>query len=209
MQADGAIRHRVAEARTLDDPQVPAEEYAFHFLSGRPSLDLVATIGERWRRAFERLRQPEDLARWPVEAGLGGEAPRVLRGDLERARWLRAAIARVVFDWVDGRTLPARDVAVLNEAAARPDVVEALAVTGEPVVPARASIGSVLSTVARDAIDLVTSEDPRRVRECGAEDCSLLFWDASRPGRRRWCSMAGCGNRVKTSRYRHRQAVTR
>ncbi|MDX1510605.1 MAG: CGNR zinc finger domain-containing protein [Nitriliruptorales bacterium] len=198
----------MAESRA-DAGDVPADEYAFHFLSGRPSLDLVATIGERWRRAFERLREPRDLARWAVEAGLVEEAPRVLRRDLERARRLRAAIARVVFAWVDGRTLPARDVAVVNEAAARPGLVEALAVTGEPVVPVRASIGAVLSTVARDAIGLVTSGDPRRVRECGADDCSLLFWDASRPGRRRWCSMEGCGNRAKTSRYRQRHAVAR
>ncbi|MFE7743242.1 CGNR zinc finger domain-containing protein [Nocardia sp. NPDC057455] len=39
-----------------------------------------------------------------------------------------------------------------------------------------------------------------RVRAAG--DCGLLFVDASRPGRRRWCSMDRCGNLSKVRRYR-------
>ena len=206
--SSSTIEHRVAEPRA-DTGDVPAEEYAFHFLSGRPSLDLVATIGERWRRAFERLREPQDLARWAVEGRLVAAPPRVRRADLDQGRRLRAATARLVFAWVDDLPLPASDVSILNIAAAPPDLVKSLDADGQPIVPERASMRAVLSTVARDAIDLITADDPQRVRECGADDCSLLFWDASRPGRRRWCSMAGCGNRAKTSRYRQRQAVTR
>jgi len=37
-----------------------------------------------------------------------------------------------------------------------------------------------------------------RVRQCpGANDCGWLFYDTSRNGSRRWCSMEGCGSRVK------------
>jgi predicted RNA-binding Zn ribbon-like protein len=67
-----------------------------------------------------------------------------------------------------------------------------------------ADVRAVLATVARDAVDLVTTGDPTRLRECAADDCALLFHDASRPGARRWCSMAGCGNRPKTAQYRRR-----
>jgi predicted RNA-binding Zn ribbon-like protein len=63
-----------------------------------------------------------------------------------------------------------------------------------------------LSTLARDAIDLVTGPYARRVRECASDECALLFVDTSRPGRRRWCSMDGCGNRAKTAGYRKRKA---
>ena len=65
-------------------------------------------------------------------------------------------------------------------------------------------IEAVLSTIARDAIALVASEDLDRVRECASQSCSVLFLDASRPGKRRWCSMNRCGNRTKKSNYRRR-----
>jgi predicted RNA-binding Zn ribbon-like protein len=61
--------------------------------------------------------------------------------------------------------------------------------------------------VARSAVELHTDGDQRRVRECpGAGDCGWLFYDTSRNGSRRWCSMEGCGSRVKMRRHyaRHR-----
>jgi predicted RNA-binding Zn ribbon-like protein len=42
-----------------------------------------------------------------------------------------------------------------------------------------------------------------RIRGCANAECVLWFLDTSRPGTRRWCSMATCGNRDKASR-RHR-----
>lgn len=44
-----------------------------------------------------------------------------------------------------------------------------------------------------------------RLRMCAAPDCRWVFYDTSRRGGARWCSMAVCGNRVKTRRYRNRR----
>jgi predicted RNA-binding Zn ribbon-like protein len=63
-----------------------------------------------------------------------------------------------------------------------------------------------LAAVARDAVDLLSGPLAGRIRECGADDCALLFVDASRPGRRRWCSMEACGNRAKAAAFRRREA---
>ena len=49
----------------------------------------------------------------------------------------------------------------------------------------------------------------RRLRACAAPDCRWVFYDNSRSGAGRWCSMSACGNRVKTARYRARRAATR
>jgi predicted RNA-binding Zn ribbon-like protein len=59
------------------------------------------------------------------------------------------------------------------------------------------------------AAELVTLLEERgeRVRGCANPDCILWFLDTSRPGTRRWCSMASCGNRDKALRHgrvRHR-----
>lgn len=40
-----------------------------------------------------------------------------------------------------------------------------------------------------------------RIRGCANPDCVLWFLDTSRPGTRRWCSMAACGNRDKAVRH--------
>ncbi|MGX1269996.1 CGNR zinc finger domain-containing protein [Streptomyces phaeoluteigriseus] len=53
---------------------------------------------------------------------------------------------------------------------------------------------------ARDYLRLLATA-PGRIRGCAHEACVLHFFDTSRNGTRRWCSMAGCGNRAKASRH--------
>lgn len=205
---DARIVHRCSEPL---DPgtDIEVEELGFNLHAGRASLDLVATIGERWRRAFERLRTPADLGRWAVEAGLVTTAPRVTAADLDAARTLRGAIARVAMAWGTGEPSDPDDLAVVNAAAAAPDLAPVLTRDGRRVTGGGGTIRAVCSTVARDLVDLVATGDPSRLRECAADDCSTLFHDGSRPGTRRWCSMATCGNRHKTSQYRRRRAPAR
>ncbi|MET7438772.1 MULTISPECIES: CGNR zinc finger domain-containing protein [unclassified Streptomyces] len=53
---------------------------------------------------------------------------------------------------------------------------------------------------ARDYLELLTTA-PDRIRRCAHTACILHFFDTSRNGTRRWCSMAACGNRAKASRH--------
>jgi hypothetical protein len=50
------------------------EMLAFPFDGDRRALDFVGTVGDRAHRALERLRAPEDLGRWIVEAELADRA---------------------------------------------------------------------------------------------------------------------------------------
>ena len=45
---------------------------------------------------------------------------------------------------------------------------------------------------------------PGRLRPCANDDCRLFLIDHSRAGTARWCSMSGCGNRMKARRHYHR-----
>jgi CGNR zinc finger protein/putative stress-induced transcription regulator len=49
---------------------------------------------------------------------------------------------------------------------------------------------------------------PGRLRPCANEECRQFLIDRSRAGTARWCSMSGCGNRMKARRHysRTRQA---
>ncbi|MGH6861560.1 MAG: CGNR zinc finger domain-containing protein [Phyllobacterium sp.] len=48
------------------------------------------------------------------------------------------------------------------------------------------------------------TEDFSNVKACEGPHCTLLFVDHTRGHRRRWCSMALCGNRAKQAAHRNR-----
>ena len=172
----------------------------FPFRSGRLCLDLSATLGGRYRGGVERLGSTEDVRRWLRASGLCPRPASVKDHHVDAARGLREAIYRLAHP---KKKPSAADVATVNRWAGLPPLAPKLTVDG--TVHFRGSVEAALSTVARDAIDLLTGPLARRIRECARPDCSLLFVDASRPGRRRWCSMERCGNRLKTAAYRRRQ----
>ena len=45
------------------------------------------------------------------------------------------------------------------------------------------------------------NDRPGRLRACANEECHLFLLDRSRGGTGRWCSMSGCGNRMKARRH--------
>jgi predicted RNA-binding Zn ribbon-like protein len=47
---------------------------------------------------------------------------------------------------------------------------------------------------------------PGRRRACANDECQLFLLDRSRGGTGRWCSMSGCGNRMKTRSHYSRIA---
>jgi predicted RNA-binding Zn ribbon-like protein len=189
---------------------VPPEELRFIFLSGRLCLAFCATMGERWRRNIERLRTPDDLARWYVEAGMLDARIPSSRAGLRQARLLREAIYRIAKGLIAGQAPCVGDEEIVSTAAAAPPLVPrmrhgaASLVAPGPSGEAEAEAAA-LSVVARDAIDLFTSPLSSRIRECASSQCGLLFVDLSRPGRRRWCSSTTCGGRERAAAYRRRR----
>jgi hypothetical protein len=47
-------------------------------------------------------------------------------------------------------------------------------------------------------------EIPGRLRACANEECRMFLLDRTRGGTAKWCSMSGCGNRLKARRHYHR-----
>src|SRR5919206_128553 len=64
----------------------------WYWLGGRPALDLVNTLRERWRRRVETLVTTDDLAGWLVQAGLLARPMPVRRAVLDEARELREGL---------------------------------------------------------------------------------------------------------------------
>jgi predicted RNA-binding Zn ribbon-like protein len=56
------------------------------------------------------------------------------------------------------------------------------------------------------AADLLTETESSRIRKC--ESCVVHFFDTSKKGSRRWCSMNICGNKLKVAAYQRRKRGT-
>ena len=71
------------------------------------------------------------------------------------------------------------------------------------------SLDRMLAPLVLSAVDLLTSNELGRLRECDGEVCDWLFVDKSRNHLRRWCSMDHCGNRAKSRRqYARRKGLS-
>jgi predicted RNA-binding Zn ribbon-like protein len=64
-----------------------------------------------------------------------------------------------------------------------------------------------LAAVARSAAEIIVEGTQARLRMCANPGCGLFFSDKSRTHRRRWCSMAICGNRQKVASFARRRTV--
>jgi predicted RNA-binding Zn ribbon-like protein len=59
----------------------------------------------------------------------------------------------------------------------------------------------IASTVAYRMVQQVLPLPMDRLRICQGPNCSWVFIDSSKAGRRRWCDMAVCGNAAKSRRF--------
>ncbi|WP_286157700.1 CGNR zinc finger domain-containing protein [Streptomyces griseus] len=184
---------------------------SFRFDPGALCLELLPTGGPGPLAYFEVLNEPADLVLWAEESRLpdglaagAGAGLVVSAAEVAEARALRDALWRLTEGHVRGAPPGPDDLATLNDAAARPPLTARLTADGGRAWAAGGTGTGLLSTVARDAVDLFTGAHAHRIRACGAHDCRLLFVDTSRPGKRRWCSMERCGNRAKVRAHRAR-----
>lgn len=178
----------------------------FRFDAGALCLELLLTGGPGPVAArFEVLHEPDGLLDWARRCRLGPDLDvTVTAGELARVREVRDALWGLARARTHGRAYAPEELALVNEAAATPPLVPLMTADGAHAWAPGGTATALLSTVARDAVELFTGPHADRIRECGSDDCALLFVDTSRPGRRRWCAMERCGNRHKVRAHRTR-----
>ena len=96
------------------------------------------------------------------------------------------------------------DAGALNAVLAHGRLVERLGADGpERALEVDDERWRVPWLAAQNLLELLRA-GPDRIRRCANHQCVLHFYDASRGGRRQWCSMAACGNRAKARRHYER-----
>ncbi len=207
-------------------PRSPRSVRELRLLGGRLALDFTNTMDpRRGPGATDFLRSAEDLVAWAAHVGLfdAATAARVLRQARRDTRRARHALAVALdtreamfqtFAAIAVGRAPARSDLAVIERAYRAGLHDASLHRAGPLfaweISPDAQLETPLWAVTRDAVDLLTSPLVKRVRVCpGLDACGWLFLDETKNGSRRWCSMEGCGNRVKAKRQGARRTLAR
>ncbi|HEX7150353.1 MAG TPA: ABATE domain-containing protein [Thermoanaerobaculia bacterium] len=175
----------------------------FFFIAGTPALDFVNTEKVSEGERVDLLTSADDVLEWLVAAGLASTKKLPYRESLLReARALRAELRALA----EKTTVRAADLAKLDVALAR----------GRGRLSVRPEQGRVhleftteaddpLFLIARAAAEFFSSAEPSYIRQCEGSGCILFFYDTTKSHSRRWCSMAGCGNRMKAAAHYQRK----
>jgi predicted RNA-binding Zn ribbon-like protein len=134
--------------------------------------------------------------------------PRAAAMALARAKGLREALFAMVTRMISRRAPPKRALVFLRQ----------YWIAGINAHELRFDDGRVLVNLRNDALDFdliaalvayrmveqVLSLPTERLRICQGPNCSWVFIDSSKAGRRVWCDMAVCGNAAKSRRFQRR-----
>lgn len=191
--------------------------YNFQFVAGNLALDFVNTVAFRadTGKREDHLLGASDVRRWANQAQLADLAlinsgPGVGSAALRYIRAVREQLFAVFHAIATGDPIPAETVARVGDALHDCRAKLRLSADGDDVRwqwRARARcVDYVLHPVLTSATDLLTSDSRMLVRQCEAADCGWLFLDRSNARKRRWCSMADCGNRNKARNFYRREA---
>ena len=190
----------------------------FLFVGNHLALDFLNTRPVRNGEPMELLSDFGALLRWFQAAGLlssremanlqrqSGEWA-VARRTLEAIREFREKLRKEILAWEGGADVHRATLDELNRLMAVYPMRSKLKAVGnvssielwfEPRQPE-----DLFAPLAHSAATLFAEADRNRVRKCG--QCVLHFYDTSKKGTRRWCSMQLCGNRLKVAAYAARQ----
>lgn len=180
-------------------------------IAGNLALDFINTQFGVGADRHECLNDDPNVVEWLHQAGVLNETLEALpTGLVELARALREDMQKLIVSAREGQGV---DPAIVNQVLERGHPIERLEWAPADAVFQRQTYRrdltseSLLQPVAQALAELLTEEDLQLVKECQASDCVLLFHDQTKSHRRRWCSMASCGNRMKAAAHRARKSA--
>jgi predicted RNA-binding Zn ribbon-like protein len=192
----------------------------FLFVGNQLALDLLNTCPVQGGKAMELLADFRALLRWFQAAELLGardvgnlqhrwERTARAQRTVKAVRELREGLRKQILAWENGGAVHPTTIDKLNRLMGEHPMRTRLktrenACSTELWFQAREP-EDLLAPLAHSAAFLFANVDRSRVRKC--DQCVLHFYDTSKKGTRRWCSMQLCGNRLKVAAYAARQRM--
>lgn len=194
-----------------DNPTLPVQGEDFRdgmpFLAGSLWLDLLNTTPSFPTGPVDFLAAAGTTKAWLMAAGLPGQGDEATAAAL---RELRAVLRTAHAALNDGQPLPVPVLGVINQALAGQRRHLVLRQTGDgPQLSEtiEAATDTAAARIAEDFARFLTEYEAARLKCCDNPTCNLVFYDRGKSRRRRWCSMAACGNRDKVARFRKRHST--
>lgn len=199
-------------------PSEPAADAPLH-VGDHAALDFLNSVFTPRDEPVDLLRDGAALARWLAGSGVVSAetaqaaaqlSPQQLNRAAGEARALREWFRELLFRWsvVGARGVRAADLEQLNTLLARGPLQQVLVRDAEGLaLHAQRPVDSpsaLLAELASACAELLATHRAEQVRKCENPACTLWFADTKRGPRRRWCSMAVCGNRMKVAAHRAR-----
>lgn len=170
------------------------------------AMDLLNTEARSQGRVVDYWTTNEEVHRWLAQHGIAPATADVPPDLAARGRELRTLVRALVSARKAGERVEMEGLnGYLHGYLTSPHVQRDD--EGNPVL-ARVARGdataSLLGPLAEASARLLVEGDFALVRQCEHPDCVLWFYDRTKSHKRRWCSMAQCGNRHKATRFRKR-----
>jgi predicted RNA-binding Zn ribbon-like protein len=174
--------------------------------------ELVNTQYGQGRRAHVELTSPEQLRVWFVAHGLLADGTPVTEGDLRRIFRLREVLRSLLRanneTEMDETEILASPVEELNHLTSNAPLTVRFHHNGLPTLePDIAGVDGAIARLVGIVFTAMTDGTWTRLKACRYAPCQKAFYDTSRNWSGAWCSMAGCGSRLKARAYRHRHAA--
>ena len=168
---------------------------------------LVNTQYGQGRHAHVELTSPDQLRLWLVAHGLLADGTPVTQGDLRRVFQLREALRSLLRANTETGIL-ASPIEVLNHLASTAPLTVRFHHDGLPTLePDIAGVDGALARLLGIVFTTMTDGTWLRLKACRHDRCQKAFYDTSKNRSGTWCSMAGCGSRLKARAYRRRRTA--
>ena len=179
----------------------------FYIVANNLALDFVNTV-------IDDLNVTT-LVAWAVAVGLldaeeAGATVANWRGkNVAAVKRSRDRLREIAVGLVASRDLADGDIAWLNKILrGRSGYSELVRTAGGFAKQSRIELGEpsdILVPVIESFVALVAFGTLEHIRKCERPECVIYFHDITKNHKRRWCSMAVCGNRAKVAKFYERQ----
>jgi predicted RNA-binding Zn ribbon-like protein len=190
-----------------------------HLIAGRLALDFANTMPAAHDLSWDefvsflvnaRVVTPERATR--LHPLLHSE-PQAVDAVLLKVLRLRESIRAIFASLVEKKPFPKSWVEPVNDLLRLTEGHDELVPRAEgwhlEFIAREGGLEWLLAAIARSAAELIVEGPNAPVRICANPACRLFFYDDSRTHRRRWCSMAVCGNRHKVASFLRRHTIVR
>ena len=188
---------------------LPNTWYAPLFIGDHPVLNMLNTVSMSESGVIDFWRSDQELLNWLMQVGVLLPNFKKTTSDgtlVAAARYLREIVRTLVQQRKNG--LQGKPTALNAFMAKAPSANVLLWESPDQlqmgILRRQDTAEEILAPLAEASAEFLALADFALVRICEADECALWFYDRTKSHKRRWCSMALCGNRHKVSEYRKR-----